>query len=276
MRSLFFSRILLIVITAHMATQLVPQIADASIVHRVAMIFEQPSETSKQLLIIDEGGHLVVTGSPTINAEGSWSPVQATEANPVVSGWVHTRAIELEPGDYGYEEHFVHQVGLDVYLSGGTGYLTSNARYFAGKITGGADVLLGPEREWLVGAALTKYISGENIDNPLGGLQRFSTEVSAGYFLISHRLLFRGIVGADYISSDQQYADTRLAAVFGAALRWQFPVTKKIWLGIEGCYQYITTSNSYNDYYYYSGDSGLSVPHASVLHLESGIQLLPL
>ena len=71
-----------------------------------------------------------------------------------MSGWVHTRAIELEPGDYGYEEHFVHQVGLDVYLSGGTGYLTSNARYFAGKITGGADVLLGPEREWLVGGGI--------------------------------------------------------------------------------------------------------------------------
>ena len=75
MRSLFLSRILLIVIAAQMGTQLVPKTADAALVHRVAMIFEQPSETSKQLLIIDEGGHpLVVTGSATMNAEVRGSP----------------------------------------------------------------------------------------------------------------------------------------------------------------------------------------------------------
>src|SRR5271156_569609 len=63
-------------------TLLLPQFAEASTLHKVAMIFEQPSEKSKQVLIIDEGGHLVVTGAPVTNAEGTWSPVQATEATP--------------------------------------------------------------------------------------------------------------------------------------------------------------------------------------------------
>jgi hypothetical protein len=258
MRRLLFFGILLVV--------LLPQFANASTVSRVAMIFEQPSETSKQVLIIDEGGHLVVTGATVTNAEGAWSPVQSTESTPVVSGWVHTRVLEMEPGDYGFEQSPErHPVGLDLYISGGTGYLTSNAQYFAGKVTGGADLLLGHSKEWVFGAALTKYISGENLpNNPLDGLQRFSTEVSGGYYLIPHRLLLRGIIGADYISSNQQYADTRVAAVFGASLRYQFPITKKFWLGLETCYQYITTSNSYNDLYYNDAADGYSVPHASV------------
>jgi hypothetical protein len=242
-----------------------PQLASAATVNRMSMIFEQPTETSKQVLIIDEGGHLLVTGSTEINSEGSWSPVQATDATPVVSGWVHLQAIEMMPGDYGYEMRTDRRIGLDFYFSGGTGYLTSNDRYFAGKVTVGADLLLTPTKDWVVGGALTKYISGENLpDNPLGGLRRFSTELSGGYYLIPRRLLVRGIIGVDYISSNQNYADTRLAGVFGASLRYQFPITKTMSLGIEGCYQYITTSNSYDDFYYNSSTNGLSVPHASV------------
>jgi hypothetical protein len=244
---------------------LLPPLANAATVHRMAMVFERPSETSKQVLIIDEDGHLLVTGSTVTNAEGSWAPVDATDATPVVSGWVHTQAIETTPGDYGYDTQTERHLGLDFYFSGGTGYLTSNDRYFAGKITLGGDLLLTPSRNWVAGAALTKYISGENLpDNPLGGLQRFSTELSGGYYLLPRRLLARLTLGVDYISSNQSYADTRLAAVFGASLRYQFPITKKMSLGIEGCYQYITTSNSYNDFYFNSSTDGLSVPHASV------------
>jgi len=244
---------------------LLPRFANAATVHRMAMIFEQPTETSKQVLVIDEDGHLLVTGSTIINSEGSWSPVQATDATPVVSGWVHLSAIEMTPGDYGYEMEINRKIGLDFYVSGGTGYLTSNERYFAGKITVGGDLLLGPKKVWVAGAALTKYISAENLpDNPLGGLQRFSTELSGGYYLLPRRLLARLTLGVDYISSNQNFVDTRLAAVFGASLRYQFPITKKMSLGIETCYQYITTSNSYDDYYYNSSTDGLSVPHASV------------
>jgi hypothetical protein len=244
---------------------LLPQLASAATVRQMAMIFEQPSQTSKQVLVIDEGGHLLVTGTTVTNAEGAWSPIQATEATPAVSGWVHTHAIELEAGDYGVETRRDHLIGLDFYISGGTGYLTSNDRYFAGKITTGADLLLGPTKQWVVGGALTKYISGESLpNNPLGGLQRFSTEVSSGYYLFPHRLLLRGIIGANYISSNQQYANTRIAPLVGASLRYQFPITKKFWLGVEACYQLMTTSNSYNDFYYNNDTNGYSVPHASV------------
>jgi hypothetical protein len=212
-------------------------------------VYQKPDTSSKKLEVVHVGSMVHVTGQQEDDLGTLWFSIDRGKEPHLTQAWINGDTVALEQGDTGYVREIGFRSHLRLFFGAGLGTMASNSEYFAGRLSGGIDYLVGQSRS-VIELMLAKPLSDEKYSSGpyQGAIHRIYLLPGYGYYLIPEKLMLRASLGLGYLTGESANIDSKLKPTFGFGVRYLKDLNESYGVGLELAYEYSGTAyKSIND-----------------------------